>query len=93
MAITKEEMIQEALTNSRNDRKNLERVRSSLFNRIEECGTLSSEDIESVATISEVLTKMNAQIVELTKIAVKDDSSKDDLEKEGIFEEIESSAN
>ena len=48
---------------------------------------------ENIAKLSEVLTKMNSQLVELTKVSQKSDSPESDMstDKDSIFDEIESS--
>jgi len=93
-----ESLADEILNNVRKDRAQVERVRDHIIDIVEN-ESMSEEPLgmlgiaENVAKLSDVLTKMNAQLVELTKINVKHDKDTDDpkTEKESIFDEIESS--
>lgn len=92
----KDDIIEEALSNARKDRITIEKFRDKLVDLannpildVEPVGVLAVA--EHISKISDALTKVNSQLVELSKIASKvkeDDSS---IDKDNIFDEIESS--
>lgn len=97
MALTKEDLIQEALENARRDRKTVEKVRDQIVQLVSD-PTIQAESLsligisDNVAKLSDVLTKMNAQIVELTKVTAKAEKTDDkQSDKDSIFDEIEMS--
>jgi hypothetical protein len=84
-----DDLVTEILTNARSDRHTIERVRDSLMN------VLSSEDqanlgfaTENVARLSEALTKINAQLVELVKVGTKGVKETKEKHADSIFDEI-----
>ena len=93
-----EDLFDEILKNVRNDREKLTKVRDNIIDgmtttelAIEPLAMLGIA--ENIAKISDVLTKQNAQLVELTKVSVKSDNPEEDSlsEKDDIFDEIEAS--
>lgn len=94
MAKRTEDLFTEILENSRRDRKTVEAVRDDLvtLSKVADLpeGVTSLAISENIARLSDVLTKMNSQLVEMTKISVKvdqPDKSKDD--SGSIYDEIE----
>lgn len=93
--MTKDELIQEALDNARRDRKNVESVRDHIL-KLTQDPSVNADGAsvlgiaDNIAKLSDVLTKMNAQIVELTKIAAKAERVEDGKDNESLFDEIES---
>lgn len=93
-----EGLIEEILDNSRRDRKTVEKIRDQIL-KLASSPEMMSEPLtsvgiaENIAKLSDVLTKMNAQLVELSKVSSKHDHEDVDPkdEKEQIFDEIESS--
>lgn len=95
------ELLDEALKNYREDRKELVVLRTKLMDSLKRLGDeLELGGIagisENVVKLSDVLTRMNAQVIELTKVNMKyeatDDSNSLDSpgDKDNIFNEIES---
>lgn len=94
MSITKEALINEALENSRKDRKKLEGVRDQIIDLGNDASLLAEPTgiiaiAEHVSKLADVLTKMNAQLVEMSKIAAKSDAEDQSSDKDSIFDEIE----
>lgn len=58
---------------------------------VESDGTSVLGIADNIAKLSDVLTKMNAQIVELTKIAAKAERKEEGDNNDSLFDEIESS--
>jgi hypothetical protein len=96
-----DDLLDEVLKNYRDDRKELVILRAKLMNSLKTLG----DDLElggiagiseNVVKLSDVLTRMNAQAIELTKVNMKhelisDSNSLDSPhDKENIFDEIES---
>lgn len=89
---------EEILRNARSDRKTVEKVRDDLI-KMTDLAEVQAEAMsmvviaENVCKLSDVLTKVNAQLVELHKVSLKnapaDDNKKPD--SESIFDEIEAS--
>ena len=85
---TYEELIEEIKQNARNDRKRLE-------DAIDELCEKGHADVEELASVTDALTKSNAQLVEVAKIAAKramETASPDEFDendREDMFEDIE----
>ena len=96
MTVKKDDLIREALENARRDRQSVEKVRDHILELTKSTGAEESESVlavsDTVAKLSDVLTKMNAQLVELTKIAAKSEKGEDAGNNDSIFDEIESSS-
>lgn len=91
-----DDLFEEILKNVRDDREKVKTVRDSIVSLVG--GDVSEKEpltmlaiSENVAKLSDVLTKMNSQLVELTKVSVKKDILKPPDERDDIFDEIESS--
>ena len=93
-----DDLFEEILQNVRDDREKVKLIRDHIVKlvSVEEVNVEPLAMIgiaENMAKLSDVLTKMNSQLVELTKVSVKTDTSADDVrtEKDSIFDEIEAS--
>jgi len=94
-----EDLFEEILKNARSDRKTVEKVRDELIKLTSQPevmveGMAMITVAENVAKLSDVLTKMNAQLVELTKVSVKTEAPTDVkkvTDADSIFDEIEMS--
>ena len=93
-----DDLFDEILKNVRNDREQVTLVRDNIIKglstlevAIEPLAMLGVA--ENIAKLSDVLTKMNSQLVELTKVSVKTDMPEEDVKssKDSIFDEIEAS--
>lgn len=91
------DLIQEALKNLREDREKVKAVRDLLVNSVvgseesEQPLVIDAEISENIARLSDVLTKMNIQIVDLAKASLKSSVPDDQtLDPKSIFDEIES---
>lgn len=93
-----DDLFQEILKNVRNDREKLTKVRDNIISgmngielQIEPLAMLGIA--EAVGKLSDVLTKQNAQLVELTKVSVKEDAPEEDADadRDSLYDEIESS--
>ena len=88
-----DDLIEEALTNAREDRKHL----SSVFSTIEKLISAGDESVmprlaESIVVVTEGMTKVNSQIIEAAKIVAKSSGKSDeDAFKDDVFSEIEGS--
>jgi hypothetical protein len=93
-----DDLFKEILENVRNDRATVQKVRDQIV-KLASDPTIQAEQLamvgiaENVAKLSDVLTKMNSQLVELTKVSARAERPNEDPkgEKESIFDEIESS--
>lgn len=92
-----EDLIEEVMKNIREDRAKASKVRDRLLvdldsarDELDADNTMSIGSIaENVSTLTDVLTKMNAQIVELTKISQKRDTQNTEDDRSAIFDQIE----
>lgn len=90
-----EDLFQEILGNIRKDRVSVEKMRDRLLYGIgadegEGPQITVGEIAENVAKLSDVLTKMNSQLVELTKLSSKSDKSEDVMTSDDLYDAIES---
>lgn len=102
MGTTTEDLFQEILGNIRKDRVSVERMRDTLMGSAASLGSDDEEDVqqppalpeiaENVAKLSDVLTKMNSQLVELAKMKAKSEGLEDDglFDSDEVYAEIES---
>ena len=93
-----EDLMKEVIENARRDRQKLEKVRDNLIDlKPDQDEIVALEPLanlgvaENVARISDVLVKVNSQLVELAKISVKIDSPQLDMseDREDLFDKIE----
>jgi hypothetical protein len=93
------DLFEEILKNTRNDRKQVEKVRDELV-KLASLPEVQAESMslvsvaENIGKLSDVLTKMNAQLVELTKVSVKSATPSDkdiNPDKDEMYDAIESS--
>lgn len=97
-----EDLFKEVIENSRKDREKLEHIRDRILSAVDSTDpdTLKVMEIEplamlgvaeNIARISDVLVKVNSQLVELAKISVKIDNPVKELnsDRESMFDEIE----
>jgi hypothetical protein len=86
-----EKLINEAHQNISRDRERLEKFFGNLESLIESSPTLLLSSAQDIGTIADCLTKLNSQLIELTKVRVKKEyvpeESVDPLED--IYKEIE----
>lgn len=93
-----DELFKEAIANARKDREKLEKVRDNLTNMnpdqvaiVEETPMAMLGIAENVVKIHDVLVKVNGQLVELAKIAVKMENPAENMapDSEDIYDELE----
>ena len=93
-----EELFKEVIENARRDRQKPEKIRDNLIDlKPEQDEIVAIEPLanlgvaENVARLSDVLVKVNSQLVELAKISAKMDAPELDMgeEREDIFDTIE----
>lgn len=91
---TKDVIIEEALENARKDRQTIVDFRKKLID-IAMHPVMDAEPLgivavaEHIAKISDTLTKVNSQLVELSKIASKTKEEDSQFDKDSLFDEIE----
>ena len=90
----KKDLVDEVLENARRDRKAVESIRDSLIREVSR-ETDDGEQISAImisrdiAGLSEVLTKINSQLVEVAKFVSKSGERDESNDREDIFNEIE----
>lgn len=98
-----DELLEEILQNVREDRSKVKEIRDKIVKLAvdpDQAATFASEPLamvgiaENVAKLSDVLTKMNAQLVETMKVSARRDRGEQDpqAEKDSIFDEIAGSS-
>lgn len=90
----KKDLVDEVLENARRDRKAVESIRDRLIGEIshpvDDGEPISAITISrDIAGLSEVLTKINSQLVEVAKFVSKSGERDESNDKEDIFNEIE----
>lgn len=93
MKIDIDELISEIRKNAKSDRENIEDVREKLVKTAEMDPIMMGAVAEQVARLSDSLSKINLQLVEIAKMKMKEDiikskSEDDDEDKEALFDQI-----